>query len=74
VIGVTRETTQCDICHEETGVRVVQMRLSVDEVKCLPHIVTFRCGTKGSRGPLRLVLMDSLLLGAFYMRGREVVL
>ena len=46
MIGVTRETTNCDIFKVETGVRVVQMRISVDEVKCLPHIVTFRCGTK----------------------------
>ena len=46
VIDVVREMSQCDIFKVETGVRLVRMRLSVDEVKCLPHIVSFRCGSK----------------------------
>jgi len=46
VIDVVREMSQCDIFKIETGVRLVRMRLSVDEVKCLPHVVSFRCGTR----------------------------
>ena len=46
VIDVVSETSQCDICNVVTGVRLVRMRLSIDVVNCLPHIVSFRCGSR----------------------------
>ena len=46
VISVEREKTKCDIFNVETGVRVVKMILSVDGIKCLPHVLSFKCGTK----------------------------
>jgi len=46
VVSVEREKTQCDIFNVETGVRVVKMILSVDDIKCLPHVLSFKCGTK----------------------------
>jgi len=46
VISVEREKTKCEIFNVETGVRVVKMILSVDDIKYLPHVLSFKCGTK----------------------------
>jgi len=62
VLSVEREKTTCDIFTVETGVRVVKMQLSADEVKCIPHLLSFRCGTRAlvsvpGRPPLCLKCM-----------------
>ena len=41
VLSVEREKTKCDIFNVETGVRIVKMQLSEDEINCLPHIFFF---------------------------------
>jgi len=46
VVSVEREKSKCDIFDIETGVREVKMVFSIDDLKCLPHIFTFRCGAR----------------------------
>ena len=46
VVSVEREKSKCDVFEVETGVRLVKMVLSVDNIKCLPHVFSFRCGAK----------------------------
>jgi len=62
VESVVREKSKFDIFEVETGVRLVKMVLSADDIKCLPHILTFRCGTRAlvsvpGRPPLCLKCM-----------------
>ena len=63
VVSVEREKTKCDVIDVETGVRLVKMVLSVDDIKCLPHVLSFRCGAKAlvsvpGRPPLCLKCMS----------------
>jgi len=46
VIGVEREKLKCDVFHVETRLGVVKMILSVDDIKCLPRVLSFKCGTR----------------------------
>ena len=46
VESVEREKTKFDIFEMESGVRLVKMVLSADDIKCLPHILSFKCGTR----------------------------
>jgi len=46
VNSVDREKSKFDIFEAELSVRLVKMVLSADDIKCLPHILYFRCGTR----------------------------